>query len=94
LGESERLGYDILSDGRLIEVKSSSDFDPDIFMSSNEFKTLQKEQNKYFVYVVKDALRNPILCINSGKMLAEVVDIKTIIPFSKWKKLTEEEFQP
>jgi Fe-S cluster biosynthesis and repair protein YggX len=99
LGESEKLGYDIASksysEERYIEVKSSSEPSPDIFLSVNEFKALQEKQDRYFVYVVKDALRNPILCVNKGKKILDISDVKTIIPFSKWwSSSKEEEFQP
>jgi len=99
LGESEKLGYDIESrsetEERYIEVKSSSRPDPDIFITTNEFRTLKEKREKYFVYVIKDALRNPILCVRRGDELLRIVDIKIIIPFSKWWNEAEgEEFQP
>lgn len=95
LDESEKLGYDIESKERCIEVKSSSKSQPDIFITTNEFKTLQEKRGKYFVYVVKDALRYPTLCVTRGDKLLNITDIKTIIPFNKWSsEAKDEEFQP
>lgn len=60
----------------------------------NEFKTLRDKQDKYFIYVVIDALRNPILYGTQGDRLLQIEDVKIIIPFSKWKDVIDEEFQP
>jgi len=99
LGESEKRGYDIESESkderRYIEVKGSSRSNPDIFITTNEFRTLQEKQDKYFIYVVRDVLRNPRLRITPGSKLLEITDIKIIIPFNKWwESAEEEEFQP
>jgi len=98
LGESEKLGYDIESksenDVRYIEVKGTSESSYDIFLTVNEFKTLRDKQDKYFIYVVIDALRNPILYGTQGDRLLQIEDVKIIIPFSKWKDIIDEEFQP
>lgn len=95
LDESEKLGYDIESEERCIEVKSSRKSQPDIFITTNEFRTLQEKRGKYFVYVVKDALRYPTLCVTQGDKLLSITDIKMIIPFNKWSsEAKDEEFQP
>ncbi|KUK55972.1 MAG: Uncharacterized protein XD79_0358 [Atribacteria bacterium 34_128] len=98
LGESEKLGYDIESksenDVRYIEVKGTSESSYDIFLTVNEFKTLRDKQDKYFIYVVIDALRNPILYGTQGDRLLQIEDVKIIMPFSKWKDVIDEEFQP
>lgn len=99
LGESEKKGYDIESksesEERYIEVKSSSRSNPDIFITLNEFNALQEKRDKYFIYVVKDVLRNPTLCVTRGNKLLKITEIKTIIPFNKWwGNAKEEEFQP
>ncbi|MEM2919062.1 MAG: DUF3883 domain-containing protein [Candidatus Altiarchaeota archaeon] len=98
LGESEKLGYDIISksdkEERYIEAKGSSDSSYDIFLTVNEFKTLKDRQDKYFIYVVINALRNPILYSSQGSKLIQIEDVKLIIPFNKWKDITDEEFQP
>lgn len=98
LGESEKRGYDIESksesEERCIEVKGTSDSFYDIFLTVNEFRTLRDKQDKYFIYVVINALRNPILYCSQGDKLLQIEDVKIIIPFSKWKEVIDEEFQP
>jgi len=109
LGRSEEIsGYDIApleeaeegfgliqSQERYIEVKSSAKTNPDIFLTTRQFATLQEKREKYFVYVVRDALGDPTLCVTRGDRLLEITEIKTIIPFSKWwENAKEEEFQP
>jgi len=84
----------IQSQERYIEVKSSAKTNPDIFLTTKQFATLQKKREKYFVYVVRDVLRNPTLCVTRGDKLLKITEIKTIIPFRKWwENAKEEEFQ-
>jgi len=93
LGESEKPGYDIQSEGRCIEVKGRSTADPDIFMTTKEFKTLRDKREQYFVYVVKDALKHPTLCVTRGDKLLDITDIKTIIPYNQWNNSKDEIFE-
>jgi len=92
------MGYDIESKSengeRYIEVKGSSASSFDIFLTVNEFRTLKDKEDRYFIYVVINALRNPILYICQGNKLLEIDDVKVIMPFSKWKNIIEDEFQP
>jgi len=99
LGESEKPGYDIESkqesEERCIEVKGTSDSSYDIFLTINEFRTLREKKDKYFVYVVTDALRDPLLHSTRGIKLLEITDTKIIIPFNKWlNDAKDEEFKP
>ena len=99
LGESEKLGYDIKSEleneERCIEVKGTSDSSYDIFLTINEFRTLREKKDKYFVYVVTDALRDPLLHTTRGMKLLGITDTKIIIPFNKWlNEAKDEEFKP
>lgn len=98
LGESEKPGYDIETkskgDERFIEVKGTSDTSPEIFLTVNEFRALRNKKEKYFIYVVLDALRKPILYITQGDKLLGIEDVKVIIPFNKWKNLIDGEFEP
>jgi hypothetical protein len=100
-------GYDIIpsedveevgsieSQERYIEVKSSAKINPDVFLTTRQFVTIQEKCEKYFVYIIRDALRNPTLCVTRGDKLLKITDVKTIIPFSKWwENAKEEEFQP
>ena len=85
----------IQSQERYIEVKSSGKSNPDIFLTTRQFSTLQEKRENYFVYVIKDALRYPTLCVTRGDRLLTITEIKTIIPFSKWwSEAKDEEFRP
>ena len=96
LSHSEEFGgYDIKSNSgeRLIEVKGRSDPTPQIWLTSKQIKKLHEEGEKYFLYVVRDALRNPVLTEIKGNKLLDV-DYSISIDFYKWKDLSEVEFQP
>jgi hypothetical protein len=99
LGESEKPGYDIESksenEERFIEVKGTSDSSYDIFLTVNELRALRDKRDRYFVYAVLDALREPYLRVTQGNKLLDIPDIKIIIPFAKWKEHAEiEEYKP
>lgn len=94
LGESEKLGYDIESEERYIEVKGRTGYNPDITITSNEFKTLQKNPAMYFVYVVREALQNPTLSVILGTKLLQITDTNVTIPYTKWDEVKYEEFRP
>lgn len=87
-------GYDIESEHgqRLIEVKGRSDPSPQIWMTPNQLRKLQMEGEKYFIYVVRDALQNPILSVIKGSNLLSI-DYSISVDFYKWKNLSEEEFR-
>lgn len=96
LSHSEEFGgYDIESNSgeRLIEVKGRSDPTPKIWLTHKQIKKLHEEGEKYFLYVVRDALRNPVLTEIKGHKLLDV-DYSISIDFYKWKDLSEVEFQP
>lgn len=101
LGESEKPGYDIESksesEERFIEAKGTSNSSHPIHLTANEFKALQGDKSdKYFVYVVTDALTVPHLRVTRGsKLLGIIPDVEIEIPFNKWLvEATEEEFRP
>ncbi len=52
---------------------------------------LQEKKEKYYVYVVTDVLRNPVLHITRGDKLLAVTQIRTLIPFRKWWQYAKEE---
>lgn len=91
----EGIGFDIESDfgKRLIEVKSRSDPSPQIWLTTKQLKKLQSEGKKYFIYVIRDALKYPVLAEIRGSELLEV-EYSISIDFYKWRDLSEEEFQP
>ena len=75
-------GYDIESDGRLIEVKSSKWEEPRNYqeITANEKKILKKHPNKYYLYVVADIKnKTPILKMFTGR---EIVGKKLIRPLN------------
>jgi hypothetical protein len=93
--EPEEVYGIIRSEERYIEVKSRRGPNPDIFLTTKQISTLRNKQDKYFVYVIKDALRYPTLCVTRGDKLLSITDIKIIIPFNKWSsEAQEDEFQP
>jgi len=94
LGGSEKPGYDIESKfedaiSRLIEVKGNKDPKPDIFLTVKEYIALTNKTSEFFVYVVTEALKEPIVHIVSGTDLKEIDETKVTFPFNKWypKKL-------
>ncbi len=101
----EVLGYDLVpeleegegfvqSSERYIEVKSSEKPNPDIYLTTRQFRTLQEQRERYFVYVITDALRHPTLHVTRGDQLLTITQIRTVIPFRKWwDKAKEEEFK-
>lgn len=92
LGESQKPGYDIESEERVIEVKGRSSSNPNIFITTNELKAMQKNKN-YFVYVVSDTLRHPVLTLVSGEELLGITDIQIIVPYKKWSSVKYDELQ-
>ncbi len=98
---AETGGYDILSeeegDGfigserRVIEVKSSRSRNPDIPLSLNQSKALTEREDQYYVYVVKDVLTNPTLCVTRGDILINIVG-KMTIRFNDWDNIKEDVF--
>lgn len=100
LGESEakQEGCDVVSESdkkekRYIEVKGRSRTGPNIFLTPNEFKTLRDKEERYFIYMILDALRRPTVYAIQGNKLLEVA-FNVVIPFNEWRDLSDEEFQP
>jgi hypothetical protein len=92
LGESQKLGYDVQSEGRVIEVKASSDSTPNIFITSNELKVMKKYDN-YFVYMVCDTMRHPTLNVLSGESLLGIPDTQIIYQYKKWSSVKADQMQ-
>ena len=97
LGESEKLGYDIISNSssgkRHIEAKSSSDPEPRVTFTKGEYKTLQKEPENYYVYVIVDVFKMPHLYVIRGPKILEAALLFVSFASNEWKPLKEEEFQ-
>jgi len=82
-----RLGEEV----KHIGVKSDKDVAPDILVTPKEFIKLQEDKERYFVYVVTDALRTPVLhCIPGAQILDS--DFSISLPASLWRGLAEDEF--
>jgi hypothetical protein len=95
VGESAKPGYDILSksdeETRDIEVKASKEASPYIFITAKEFAKLKDDKENYFIYVVTDALRTPVLHSISGSKVTEAEFTISLAP-ALWKSLSADEF--
>jgi hypothetical protein len=96
LGESEKPGYDILSEANnqawFIEVKSTSKQSSfDIFLTVHELSALRNFSDKYAIYAVTNALRSPQLHVLRGDTLLKLIEkeIKITIPYNLWHKHVE-----
>lgn len=96
LGESEKPGYDILSEANnqewFIEVKSTSkQASFDIFLTVNELSALRNHFDKYAIYAVTNALKSPQLHVLRGDTLLQLIEreIKITIPYNLWLKHVE-----
>jgi len=96
LGESEKPGYDILSEANnqewFIEVKSTSKQSSfDIFLTVNELSALRNHSEKYAIYAVTNALRSPQLHVLRGETLLQLIEseIKITIPYKLWQSNVE-----
>ncbi len=85
----------IQSEGRFIEVKGRSSPNPKIFLTTKQYKMLREKLDKYYVYLVKDCLKYPTLCVLRGDRLFEIPETEIAIPYDKWyKEAKEDEYQP
>ncbi len=89
LAGSDKPGYDIISQSqdnkkRLIEVKGSAKSQPEIYLSVNEYLTLKKESELYYVYVVSEALKNPVISVLAGSDLNKIDETKVSFAYNKW----------
>ena len=94
--ESEQAGYDIESQSRagvrLIEVKSSRHPRADIFLSANQFKSLNDNKDRYYVYFVGNAYSQPrVYVISAAKLLSSTTKPKVIISERQWRYLVEQQ---
>lgn len=104
LAESEmgKPGYDILSKYQednndkeiYIEVKGGRETKPEKMLTKNQTITLMQEKERYFVYIVGDALNNPTLYVIRGDKILAEEEFRMPIRSSKLEELKEEKFQP
>lgn len=96
--EAQGKGYDIeskMSDGstKYIEVKGSSESEPEIAFTRNEFQLIIHKPDHSFIYITTDALKKPKLSVISGKKLMEGF-IRLVFSYSKLKGKVEDVWEP
>lgn len=96
---AEKVGWDVDSSGRKIEVKGTSKASGyDLILSKNEQRALYSEKD-YYIYIVSKALSNPLLSVISGKNLLDCKDnedVKLNFTYKAWNETTHakiEEYQ-
>jgi len=88
---AEKVGWDVDSSGRKIEVKGASKASGyDLILSKNEQRALFSEKD-YYIYIVSNALSKPLLSVISGKNLRESKDsedVKLVFTYKAWNETT------
>jgi hypothetical protein len=96
--EAKGEGYDIRSvmpDGSIkcIEVKSTRGEERNLNFTKPQYRRLMNESERYFVYVVTDALSHPELRVLSGVKLRELLvnlSAEVTLRYSDWKDIEPE----
>jgi hypothetical protein len=83
-------GYDIESGQRFIEVKGSKKSDPTVALSRQQFRRLKEDQDRYYLYIVRNALDRPEVAIIEGKNILDV-DRSVRVSYSELRGLSESE---
>jgi hypothetical protein len=95
--DKETGGYDIKSISatgeRLIEAKGRKNASPKISLTPNQFKNLKEEGDNYYIYVVRDTLKNPTLSVIKGENILNV-ERSISINFDEWHELGKQEYRP
>src|SRR3989338_8149698 len=88
---AEKVGWDVDSADRRIEVKGTSKASGyDLILSKNEQRALYNEKD-YYIYIVSNALSKPLLSVISGKNLLESKDsedVKLNFTYKAWNETT------
>lgn len=87
----EREGYDIESGSRLIEVKGSENEFPRINLTRKQFSRLKADKDRYYVYVVRNALSRPHLSIIKAERFLDV-DRSVRVDYSELQRILDDEF--
>jgi hypothetical protein len=85
-------GLDIESGERLIEVKGRSEAEPKLELAAAQYRMLNTKGERYFVYIVRNVLRNPILDVIRGSNLLNI-DHSISVDFTKWMRQKETEYR-
>ncbi|MEM3455800.1 MAG: DUF3883 domain-containing protein, partial [Candidatus Micrarchaeia archaeon] len=89
----ENLGFDIRSKGdgetRYIEVKARKD-EGQVALTLNEWFKAKRFKNQYWLYVVANAVKNPVLYIINNptenlKVEEKVEVVRFVVPLDEWK---------
>jgi hypothetical protein len=83
-------GYDIESGQRFIEVKGSKKSDPTVALSRQQFRRLKEDQDRYYLYIVRNARDRPEVAIIEGKNILDV-DRSVRVSYSELRGLSESE---
>jgi hypothetical protein len=97
VGESKKVGYDLESEGRQIEVKASAGTNPSFILTPPEHRTMVENKDSYFLYVVTNVWVNPTLHeFKASDLLDQGSELFTIaIKFNELaKKVNYEAYNP
>ena len=72
-----------------IEVKGTKELQYKIVLKKSQFRALREKKDEFFVYVVLNAFRKPILNVVRGSKLLEISDIQIMVPYEKWGECVE-----
>ncbi|MEW6048640.1 MAG: DUF3883 domain-containing protein, partial [Bacillota bacterium] len=89
----EVLGFDVESDGRLIEVKARNQSYPSVELTSQQLQQLSRAGTRYYIYVVTDALVHPVLRVLRGDALVGLMHGATF-SYRDWSRVAAEEYRP
>jgi len=85
-------GYDLESDGRVIEVKGSDSSSPSVRLTSKQFSRLKSDRENYYLYIVRNALTRPRLIEIKGENVLDV-DRSIQISFDEIQTISENEYE-
>ncbi len=86
----EKEGYDIKSDDRFIEVKGSKKSSPSVNLTQQQFSRLKSDQDKYYLYIVRNALERPEVAVIQGENILDV-SRSIRVSYSELRGLSESE---
>ena len=85
-------GYDLESDGRVIEVKGSDSSSPSVRLTTKQFSRLKSDRDNYYLYIVCNTLSRPRLVEIKGENVLDV-DRSIQINFDEIQTISESEYE-
>jgi hypothetical protein len=85
-------GYDLESDGRVIEVKGSDSSSPSVRLTTKQFSRLKSDRENYYLYIVRNTLSRPRLVEIKGENVLDV-DRSIQINFNEIQTISENEYE-